>query len=106
MNQLQLMKLCARDKWLAAMREEMDSMAKNYVWELVDLPPTRKSIGNKWVFKIKRKADGTIDRYKARLVAKGYPYKIRSQAPSSCFLLLGNEDPSGTKTSFFNKLFH
>ena len=50
----------------------MDSMAKNQVWELVDLPPGCKTIGNKWVLKIKRKADGSIDKYKARLVAKGY----------------------------------
>ena len=39
---------------------------------MVDLPPGRKSIGNKWILKIKRKADGSIERYKARLVAKGY----------------------------------
>ena len=50
----------------------MDSMAKNQVWELVDLPPRHKTIGNKWVLKIKRKADGSIDKYKAHLVAKGY----------------------------------
>lgn len=46
----------SRDKWLAAMRDEMDSMAKNHVWELVDLPASHKSIGNKC--KIKHKADG------------------------------------------------
>jgi hypothetical protein len=39
---------------------------------LVDLSPGRKTIGNKWVLKVKCKADGSIDRYKARLVAKGY----------------------------------
>ena len=50
----------------------MDSMAKNQVWELVDLLPGHKTIGNKWVLKIKRKADGLIDKYKACLVAKGY----------------------------------
>ena len=59
-------------EWIVVMRDEMDSMAKNQVWELVDLPPGRKTIGNKWVFKIKRKADGLIDKYKACLVAKGY----------------------------------
>ena len=54
------------------MRDELDSMARNEVWELVDLPPGRKAIGNKWVFKVKRRADGSLDKFKARLVAKGY----------------------------------
>jgi hypothetical protein len=54
------------------MKDEIESMKTNQVWELVDLPPRRKSIRNKWVFKIKRKADGSIDKYKARLVVKGY----------------------------------
>ena len=54
------------------MKDEMESMRINQVWELVDLPLERKSIGNKWVLKIKRKADGSIDKYKAQLVAKGY----------------------------------
>jgi hypothetical protein len=39
---------------------------------LVDLPSGRRSIENKWVLKIKRKTDGSIERYKAQLVAKGY----------------------------------
>jgi len=55
-----------------AMKDEMGSMARNKVWKLVDLPPQRKSIGNKWVFKIKHWADGSIDMFKARLVAKGF----------------------------------
>ena len=50
----------------------MDSMMRNQVQELVDLPPGRKSIENKWVFKIKRRADGMSDKFKARLVAKGF----------------------------------
>jgi len=54
------------------MRDEMDPMVRNKVLELVDLPPRRQSIGNKLVFKIKRRADGTIDKFKARLVAKGF----------------------------------
>ena len=32
----------------------------------------KKTIGCKWVFSMKYKSDGTIDRYKAKLVAKGY----------------------------------
>ena len=61
-----------RKEWKNAMEEEMDSMKKNRVWKLVDLQQGRKAIGNKWVLKIKRKMDGSIDKYKAQLVAKGY----------------------------------
>ena len=39
------------------------------------LPENRDTIGCKWIFKIKRNADGSIDRYKARLVAQGYSQK-------------------------------
>ena len=35
-------------EWMDTMEDEMDSMARSKVWELVDLPPQRKSIGNKW----------------------------------------------------------
>jgi hypothetical protein len=59
-------------EWIKAMEEEMELMKINQVWDLVDLPSGRRSIGNKWVLKIKHKADGSIERYKARLVAKGY----------------------------------
>ena len=44
----------------------------NKTWDLVDLPPGAKPIGLKWIFKIKRNADGSINKYKSRLVAKGY----------------------------------
>jgi hypothetical protein len=44
----------------------------NNTWELVDLPEGKNLVGCKWIFKVKRKADGEIDRYKARLVAQGF----------------------------------
>jgi transposase InsO family protein len=59
-------------QWRQAMDEEYESLTKNCTWQLVPLPRGRKAIGNKWVFKIKYHADGTVERYKARLVAKGY----------------------------------
>ena len=54
------------------MEEEIHDIEKNDTWKLTTLPPGQKAIGVKWVYKIKRTADGEIDRYKARLVAKGY----------------------------------
>jgi hypothetical protein len=62
-------------RWQAAVAEELASMKTNKVYELTELPPGRKAIGCKYVFKIKRNADGTVERYKARLVAKGFHQK-------------------------------
>ena len=62
----------ADSRWKAAMNEEMKSLQKNNTWELVDLPLGKKPVGCRWVYTVKYKADGTIERFKARLVAKGY----------------------------------
>ncbi|CAL8991820.1 unnamed protein product [Prunus brigantina] len=59
-------------KWMNAMNVEMDALNKNKTWDLVHLPRGKKAVGCRWVFTLKHKADGSIDRYKARLVAKGY----------------------------------
>lgn len=50
----------------------MKSLQENEVWDLVELPPGRKTIGSKGLFKKKTGADDTVERYKARLVAQGY----------------------------------
>jgi histone deacetylase 1/2 len=59
-------------QWKEAMQTEYDAFIKNKTWHLI--PPQKgiNVIGSKWVYKIKRKADGSLDRYKARLVAKGF----------------------------------
>lgn len=59
-------------KWSAAMIEEYNALIENGTWELTELPPNRKAIDSKWVFKVKRDGDGNIQRHKARLVEKGY----------------------------------
>ncbi|CAJ2666407.1 unnamed protein product [Trifolium pratense] len=61
--------------WYDAMKDEMNSMKNNNVWDLVELPNGMKAIGCKWVFKTKRDSLGSIERYKARLVAKGFTQK-------------------------------
>ncbi|KAL0345807.1 UNVERIFIED_CONTAM: putative mitochondrial protein [Sesamum radiatum] len=60
------------DKWLEAMKSEMDSMGSNQVWTLVDPPKGARPVGCKWVYKRKLGANGEVTAFKARLVAKGY----------------------------------
>ncbi|CAL8119796.1 unnamed protein product [Prunus armeniaca] len=59
-------------QWKKAMDEKMLALKKNQTWDLVSLPQGKRPVGCIWIFTIKHKVDGTIDRYKARLVAKGY----------------------------------
>lgn len=51
---------------------ELQALDKNNTWDLVPLSSQKKPIDCKWVYKIKLKSDGTVDRFKARLVAKGF----------------------------------
>ncbi|RVW70809.1 Retrovirus-related Pol polyprotein from transposon TNT 1-94 [Vitis vinifera] len=59
-------------KWKAAVDEEVRALEKNGTWEITDLPRGKKPVGCKWIFTVKYKANGNVDRYKARLVAKGF----------------------------------
>lgn len=59
-------------KWKEAMEKEYSALIDNGTWVLTDLPPGRKTISCKWTFKLKFKADGTVDKHKARLVARGF----------------------------------
>ena len=60
------------NSWYNSMKEEMNSMESNRVWDLVELPDGIKAIGCKWVFKTKKYSLGNIERHKARLIAKGF----------------------------------
>ncbi|GJW97319.1 retrovirus-related pol polyprotein from transposon TNT 1-94 [Tanacetum coccineum] len=62
-------------RWVEAMTKEIQALESNSTWELTTLPAGKSPIGNKWVFRIKFKADGDIERFKARLVAKGFNQK-------------------------------
>ena len=60
------------DRWLEAMKSEMQSMYDIQVLTLIDPTKGLKTIGCKWVFKKKTVMDGNVDTFKARLVAKGF----------------------------------
>lgn len=61
-----------KEHWEKAMAEEYESFENNKAWNLTELPPGKKAVKCKWVFKKKYDADGKLVRYKARLVAKGF----------------------------------
>ncbi|GJY16199.1 ribonuclease H-like domain-containing protein [Tanacetum coccineum] len=60
------------NNWIDAMNAKIKALNKNHTWIVTDLLTNRKPIGCKWIFKIKYKANGEIERYKARLVAKSF----------------------------------
>jgi hypothetical protein len=59
-------------RWVAAMDSEHQALLENKTWHLVPPPKGKNIIDCKWVYKIKKKADGMVDRYKSRLIAKGF----------------------------------
>ncbi|RDY07817.1 hypothetical protein CR513_08025, partial [Mucuna pruriens] len=58
--------------WVQAIKEKMEALEKNSTWEIVDRPKDKRVVGCRWIYIVKCKSDGTLERYKARLVAKGY----------------------------------
>ncbi|CAI7843644.1 unnamed protein product [Closterium sp. NIES-53] len=62
------------EKWKQSVKEEYDSLLENEMWELCQLPPGKKAISSKLIFRHKYGPDGELTRYKSRLVAKGFQH--------------------------------
>ncbi|XP_019238315.1 PREDICTED: uncharacterized protein LOC109218405 [Nicotiana attenuata] len=62
-------------KWIDAMKVEIQALEDNKTWEVVPLPPNKRAIRCKWVYKIKYTSSREVEKYMARLVAKGYSQK-------------------------------
>jgi len=61
--------------WQEAMEKELQALHDTHTWTIVSLPPGKKPIACKWVYKVKCKADRSVERLKARLVVKGFTQK-------------------------------
>jgi hypothetical protein len=76
-------------KWLEAMEDEIRSMSINKVWDLEEIPKEAKTIGCKWVYKMKCDSKENIERFKARLMAKRFTQRedidyTETFSPVSC----------------------
>ncbi|KAK9912324.1 hypothetical protein M0R45_036192 [Rubus argutus] len=58
--------------WLHAMKTEIQALHHTNTWTFVPPNPSQNLVGCKWVFRVKHKQDGSVERYRARLVAKGF----------------------------------
>nr|GEU38285.1 hypothetical protein [Tanacetum cinerariifolium] len=90
--------------WVDAMNAKLDALYRNNTWELADLPLRRKAIGFKWVFKIKYKSDGEIERFEASLFPKscGDVY-IALLVYVNDIIIIGNGLPEINKVKQFLK---
>ncbi|GJU92472.1 putative RNA-directed DNA polymerase [Tanacetum coccineum] len=66
---------CKDNRWIDAMNLEMEALNRNGTWFITELPKDKKAIGCKWVFKVKYKSNGEVERFKSKLEAKGFNQK-------------------------------
>ncbi|GKB79341.1 retrovirus-related pol polyprotein from transposon TNT 1-94 [Tanacetum coccineum] len=75
-----------KDKhWRSAMDSELEALEQNKTWTIEKLPPKKKALGCKWVFKIKYKSDGTIERFKSRLVILAKQWELHQMDVHNAF---------------------
>ena len=59
-------------QWKDAIKVKLEALREAGTWEIVERPASTNVVDSKWVFRIKKNADGSIDKYKAHLVARGF----------------------------------
>lgn len=71
--ELKTYKVALKDpNWQQTMQLEINALHENRTWTLVPPSPQMNLVSSKWVFKVKTKADGSLEQYKACLVARGF----------------------------------
>nr|GEU91546.1 ribonuclease H-like domain-containing protein [Tanacetum cinerariifolium] len=100
-------------RWVEAMNNEIDALYRNHTWTIFNLSKGRNAIGNKWIYKIKYKASGEVERYKVRVVPKGFNQKEGFDYDETFSLVvkmdvymnlsLGFGDDNGNKVCKLNK---
>jgi len=76
-------------EWKQVVNEEIRALEKNGTWDVVNLPLGKNPVGCRWIFTIKHKADGSVERFKACLVAKGL-HRLMSLTIKRPLLMLPN----------------
>ena len=68
------MQVETKKKWEQGMDEEIDSLVRNQTWDLVEFPTGKRTLQNKWVYRLKEEYGGK-KQYMTRLVVKGFAQK-------------------------------
>lgn len=49
-------------EWIEAINKELDALESNGTWQIIELPYRKKAIGSQWIYKIKYRHNGSVER--------------------------------------------
>eukprot|EP00253_Pinus_taeda_P024573 PITA_24573 len=70
--------------WVDATVEEYDSIVRDSAWEIVPRPEGKLVVGLRWIYKVKKATDGSVEKYKARFVPEAF-HRLRSEADPNLY---------------------